>query len=271
MTEPCASIEDILGNGGLNICWPNARAQLNLALAAIFTKFGCDQTACIQSVPEGTAFEDFLEEGWGGDPPDAEACPILWVTRGCEVFVGVNSPACNLAAGTGWIPVTSVPKKALIRRATSFLETSNPPAAGDRVTVTPALTWVKRPIGAVEFDTGINVSVVNDEFTLDPGEYVIHVYTDTLTMQDSVISIGTQLYDVTNAVALQETSSATGFPAGVATQRNNFHQELTVRVSIIVDTTYQVRVEGQGFDPGPASPTNNFGGNTQTAILIVRD
>lgn len=259
----CDTLDQLLGNIGA--CWPDARGPIVSALTAIYNFLNCGQNGCgegcIKDVGTGVDPSAFIAKGWPDGKPDIYTCPILWVITGCDVWVGVNKPDCDLASGAGWCKLCGAQSGAPI---TAQLRT-NPG------TVLPILNaYINRPISATEWNDGIGISLINsapaggmlgaNAFTLlIPGTYLLDWRLSTLaTQSDSPTNLRNlaQIYDLTNAVVLKDLQSAeiSGNAPGIA----SFIHFGRVKVTVALPRTFSIRMNG---NPGVGITSNSCQGD----------
>lgn len=101
----CDDIEALIAR--TPTCWDAAWMAQMLQLVKVIG--GCGGAPCTTPetvvVPNGTLTSEFIDVGWGGVRPSAAEHEILYVIRGCEVFLGVNNSECELESGFGWCPL----------------------------------------------------------------------------------------------------------------------------------------------------------------------
>lgn len=119
MAGECSRLQSIVNNS-IASCWSTARPQLNRAISDIYNLICVAASdTCIKEVPPETPPSNFVTLGWSGVPPAPEECPLLYIIRGTEAFIAVNT---GLVTGDSWCQLCASSACSMV------LPASTPPA-----------------------------------------------------------------------------------------------------------------------------------------------
>lgn len=243
----CGTLTETIGEIGA--CWQDARPKIIQALELIDEQLGCasdcDSVPCIGKVKEGTPTSLFVAKGFKGKLPDSILCPIVYIIRGCEVWIGVNKVGCGLEDGTGWCVLCSGPFGGVVRAQ----------IVANAGLVQPTANALRnRFVSAIEFNEGISMVLVEtgglgtgyDAFQLLlPGTYVLDIRLNTKSQQtddQTNIKMPIELWDLTTNTLIK------AFPtpefSGHAPALVPFHHMLRARVTIGGPHTYAMKMNG---------------------------
>lgn len=251
MPDPtCQDFDSFIGT--IDACWPKGRGQIIAVLKQIFNYLNCENTgcnpgACIQDVGEGITPDRFILVGWGGKIPDPITCPILWAITGCDVYIGVNKPGCDLVGGTGWCRVCGNTAGEIF---TAQLRTN----VGTVLSTTNGT--VNRKIDISEWDDGVGVVLLNsapnggylgdNSFQLvAPGTYLIESQLAALiTQSDSPtnMKVPAWIQDITTPGMLKD-FGAPEF-SGNAPSKAPVNHFGRIKVQVITPRTFAIQYNG---------------------------
>lgn len=218
-------------------------------------------------IPDGTAIEDILDEGWGDGSagsgllaiPDSTNCSVLVALVGCDICFAVNdSVDCDLGDGTAG---TGTDWKCLSGIGSSLFEHSVTFASVPTGTTTPTTSFThtlrSNPSGFVS-NPVLNAS--DDEFTIRSGTYQYEVegYIRYSEISSTLVggTLNIDLYNITDSSII--TLSNRTFTAYPVSTGESVPSPFSYSLQFAISSTKRLRIRGD-FTVGGDGLVNTVG------------
>lgn len=235
-----------------------------------------------ETIPDGTALEDILDEGWGNGTagsgllaiPDSANCSVLVALVGCDVCFAVNNSIdCDLGngtsgTGTDWHCFSTAGGSVLMNVNLTFGEVIG---AGTTSTLPYNHTLSSNPNNLVSSPA---LAATDTEFTLRSGTYQYQIHAsakysgglDDLPIHNNGGSISTHLYNITDSAIIASSSVVSNITA--VSTGESVPSPILYNGQFVITSAKRIRMRGTMTLTGPSA--DNWTGTSFGTLSLTR-